>query len=126
MRMQLEEHGAALRLLALVLCDIRLAEAYCARYAGPEGHAALLELLLRPGDSRPPLYADACHLLAAQGVYSMQHSFAKRLTSSHAPLHSTMLHQDSHTYIRIAMAMLYCSNAGNNVPKRLSSRDARC
>ena len=66
--LQLEEHGRALRLLALVLCDIRLAEAYCARYAGAGGHAQLLELLLHPGDGREPLYADACHLLAAQGV----------------------------------------------------------
>ena len=67
--LQLGEHARALRLLALVLCDIRLAEAYCARYAGAEGHAQLLEMLLRPGDGREPLYADACHLLAAQGAH---------------------------------------------------------
>ena len=54
-------------MLALVLGDMRAAEAYCARWAPGEGHLALLDALLRPGDGRPPLYAEACHLLAAQG-----------------------------------------------------------
>jgi len=65
---QLGDHGAALRVLALVLGDMRAAEAYCARWARGEGHLALLDALLRPGDGRPPLYAEACHLLAAQGA----------------------------------------------------------
>ncbi|KAK9839815.1 hypothetical protein WJX81_003522 [Elliptochloris bilobata] len=66
---KLGDHGAALRVLALVLGDIRAAEAYCTRWAGGEGHLALLDALLRPGDGRPPLYAEACHLLAAQGAH---------------------------------------------------------
>ena len=66
-RAQLGDHRAALRILALTLGDIRLAEAYCARFAGREGHLLLLDLLLHPGDERPPLYIEACHLLAAQG-----------------------------------------------------------
>lgn len=66
--MQLGDHRAALRTLALTLGDIRLAEAYCARFTGRDGHLALLDLLLHPGDGRPPLYIEACHLLAAQGT----------------------------------------------------------
>ncbi|BDA48080.1 Transforming growth factor-beta receptor-associated protein [Coccomyxa sp. Obi] len=65
---KLEDHKAALRILALVLGDIRLAEAYCARWAGQQGYLALLDMLLHPGDGRAPLYAEACHLLAAQGA----------------------------------------------------------
>ena len=65
--MQLGDHRAALRILALTLGDIRLAEAYCARFTGREGHLLLLDLLLHPGEERPPLYIEACHLLAAQG-----------------------------------------------------------
>ena len=68
-RMQLGDHRAALRTLALKLGDIRLAETYCARFTGREGHMLLLDLLLHPGDERPPLYMEACHLLAAQGGY---------------------------------------------------------
>lgn len=64
---QLGDHRAALRTLALTLGDIRLAEAYCARFTGHDGHLLLLDLLLHPGDERPPLYLEACHLLAAQG-----------------------------------------------------------
>ncbi len=74
--MQLEDHAAALRILALVLGDIRLAEAYCARWAGQQGYLALLDMLLHPGDGRAPLYAEACHLLAAQGgspLHSLTH-----------------------------------------------------
>lgn len=66
--MQLEDHRAALQILALVLGDIRLAEDYCARFAGQEGHLMLLDMLLHPGDGRAPLYTEACHLLAAQGA----------------------------------------------------------
>jgi hypothetical protein len=65
---QLGDHRAALEILALVLGDIRLAEAYCARFAGQDGHLLLLDMLLHPGDGRTPLYAEACHLLAAQGL----------------------------------------------------------
>ena len=65
---QLGDHRAALRILALTLGDIRLAEAYCARFTGHDGHLMLLDLLLHPGDERPPLYIEACHLLAAQGI----------------------------------------------------------
>ncbi len=65
---QLEDHRAALRILALVLGDIRLAEAYCARWAGQQGYLSLLDMLLHPGHGRDPLYAEACHLLAAQGL----------------------------------------------------------
>ena len=65
--LQLGDHRAALRILALTLGDIRLAEAYCTRFTGHDGHLMLLDLLLHPGDERPPLYIEACHLLAAQG-----------------------------------------------------------
>ena len=70
--MQLGDHRAALRILALTLGDIRLAEAYCARLTGREGHLLLLDLLLHPGDERAPLYIEACHLLAAQGQQPAQ------------------------------------------------------
>jgi hypothetical protein len=61
---------AALRVLALVVCDIRAAEAYCKAHTGQEGYMALLDMLINPGNGRPPLYDDACHLLAAQGAWA--------------------------------------------------------
>ena len=93
---QLGDHGAALRVLALVLGDIRAAEAYCARWAGGEGHLALLDALLRPGDGRAPLYAEACHLLAAQGMRPMPctRNFHDklRLSEGRAPLYAEACH----------------------------------
>ena len=61
------DHEAALRMLALYLGDIRAAEAYCEQHTGQAGYLALLSMLLAPGEGRPPLYAEACQLLAAQG-----------------------------------------------------------
>ena len=65
---QAGEHIAALEILALVLGDVKQAEAYCAEHAGPEGYHALLDMLLQPGEGRKPLLVDACHLLAAGGT----------------------------------------------------------
>ena len=65
--MQVGDHLAALRILALVVGDMDAAEDYCGRHAGPDGYLTLLDMLLRPGDERSPLFAEACHLLAAQG-----------------------------------------------------------
>ena len=62
------DHVAALRVLALVLGDIRAAEAFCEQHTGQAGYLALLSLLLAPGEGRAPLYTEACHLLAAQGT----------------------------------------------------------
>ena len=52
-----------------MLGDIHRAEAYCKKLGSQEAYLGLLDLLLHPADGREPLYADACHLLAAQGVY---------------------------------------------------------
>lgn len=80
--MQLGDHRAALRTLALTLGDIRLAEAYCVRFTGHDGHLMLLDLLLHPGDERPPLYIEACHLLAAQGGDPSHRSLLNSVPSS--------------------------------------------
>ena len=65
--LQAKQHQAALSLLALSMGDIIAAEAYCAQNAGHEGYLALLDMLLRPGNGQAPMYAEACHLLAAKG-----------------------------------------------------------
>ena len=65
-------HKAALRVLALVLGDLQAAEDYCKQHAGQPGYLALLSMLLAPDDGRSPLYAEACRLLAAQGVSLLQ------------------------------------------------------
>ena len=62
------DHVAALRVLALVLGDIRAAEAFCEQHTGQAGYLALLSMLLAPGEGRAPLYTEACQLLAAQGT----------------------------------------------------------
>lgn len=62
---------AALRILAIELQDMAAAEQYCAEQAakgGQASYALLLEMLLHPGGGRPPLLAQACHLLTAQGT----------------------------------------------------------
>ena len=61
---------AALRILAIELEDMVEAERYCAEQGlkgGEATHALLLDMLLHPGQGRPPMFAQACHLLAAQG-----------------------------------------------------------
>ena len=50
------------------------AEAYCAKNAGQEGYLALLDMLLRPGNGHAPMYAEACHLLAAKGARRLPHA----------------------------------------------------
>ena len=65
--MQVGNHEAGLRILALIMGDMHAAEAYCEQHAGQPGYLALLSMLLSPGDGRSPLYVDACRLLAAQG-----------------------------------------------------------
>ena len=65
--LQANQHQAALSLLALSMGDIIAAETYCAQNAGQEGYLALLDMLLRPGSGQAPMYAEACHLLAAKG-----------------------------------------------------------
>ena len=50
------------------------AEAYCAQNAGQEGYLALLDMLLRPGNGQAPMYAEACHLLAAKGARGLSHA----------------------------------------------------
>ena len=64
---QVGDHPAALRILALVVGDMDAAEDYCGKHAGPDSYLTLLDMLLRPGNARPPLFVEACHLLAAQG-----------------------------------------------------------
>ena len=63
---------AALRILAIELQDMGEAEQYCAEQVskvGQASYALLLEMLLHPGQGRPPLLPQACHLLAAQGTH---------------------------------------------------------
>ncbi len=64
------DDAAALRILAIELQDMVGAEQYCAEQ-GPKGgqatYALLLDMLLHPGQGRSPMFAQACHLLAAQG-----------------------------------------------------------
>lgn len=66
--MQVGDHSAALRLLALTMGDVRAAEAYCEAHVGDAGYEALMEMLLRPSPGRSPLFAEACHLLANTGL----------------------------------------------------------
>ena len=68
--LQAGDDTAALRILAIELRDMVGAEQYCAQQAskgGQASYALLLEMLLHPGQGRPPMLAQACHLLAAQG-----------------------------------------------------------
>ncbi|KAK9806735.1 hypothetical protein WJX72_000925 [[Myrmecia] bisecta] len=62
------DHAAALRILALVIGDLAAAEAYCGQHGGQDSYLTLLDMLLQPGDLRPPMYVEACHLLAVQGA----------------------------------------------------------
>lgn len=67
---QVGDDTAALRILAIELEDMVEAERYCAEQGlkgGQATHALLLDMLLHPGQARPPMFAQACHLLAAQG-----------------------------------------------------------
>jgi hypothetical protein len=64
---QAGDNRAALRVMALVLGDMRRATAFCAATAGQEAYMTLLAMLLHPGEGRDPLYTEACQLLAAQG-----------------------------------------------------------
>eukprot|EP00884_Botryococcus_braunii_P004337 jgi/Botrbrau1/13904/Bobra.0017s0011.1 len=57
----------ALRVVALVLGDMKRATAYCQALGEQEAYMTLLAMLLHPGEGRDPLYAEACQLLAAQG-----------------------------------------------------------
>lgn len=50
--------------------DVRAAEAYSEVHVGEAGYEALLEMLLRPGPGRTPLFAEACHLLANTGLHT--------------------------------------------------------
>lgn len=72
------DHSAALRLLALTMADVRAAEAFCEATAGEEGYRALLDMLLRPGEGRAPLFAEACHLLANSSAVVSFHDVAVR------------------------------------------------
>jgi len=67
---QVGDDTAALQILAIELEDMVEAERYCAEQGlkgGEATHALLLDMLLHPGQGRPPMFAQACHLLAAQG-----------------------------------------------------------
>ena len=71
--MQLGDDAASLRILAIELQDMVGAEQYCAEAGarasgGQASYALLLDLLLHPGPGRAPLFAQACHLLAAQST----------------------------------------------------------
>ncbi|GMH35213.1 hypothetical protein BSKO_03081 [Bryopsis sp. KO-2023] len=63
---RLSDHPKALRVLAVTLRDINGAIRYCKKHAGHEGFLALLEMLLRPGEGREPMYTEACQVLNAE------------------------------------------------------------
>ncbi|MEW5300203.1 MAG: hypothetical protein WDW36_003149 [Sanguina aurantia] len=65
---RLGQHAEALGVLALVLQDVEGAVFYCKVHAGQQGYLQLLDLFLRPGDGRPPMYAAACRVLSAEGA----------------------------------------------------------
>lgn len=66
--LQLGEHAAALRILALQLDDLDAAERYCRQHAGQDGYAVLMDMLLAPGQGHEPRLEQACRLLTAQGT----------------------------------------------------------
>lgn len=51
-------------MLAVTLNDTNAAIRYCKKHAGHEGFIALLEMLLRPGEGREPMYTEACQVSA--------------------------------------------------------------
>ncbi len=65
--MQAGQTKEALRVVALVLGDMKRATAYCHALGEQDAYMTLLAMLLHPGEGRDPLYAEACQLLAAQG-----------------------------------------------------------
>lgn len=68
--LQLGEHAAALRILALQLGDLEAAARYCRQHAGQEGYAALMDMLLAPGVGEAPRLEQACQLLTARGAWA--------------------------------------------------------
>lgn len=60
------DHPKALRVLAVTLNDINSAIRYCKKHARHEGFISLLEMLLRPGEGREPMYTEACQVSNAQ------------------------------------------------------------
>lgn len=65
--MQAGNSKEALRVVALILGDMRRATAFCQASGSQDAFMTLLAMLLHPGEGRDPLYTEACQLLAAQG-----------------------------------------------------------
>ena len=66
--MQMGDHLAALRLLALTLRDVGAAEAYATAHVPPSQYRELLQMVLSPGDGVEPYWEDACYLISALGA----------------------------------------------------------
>lgn len=56
------------QILALKLGDIEAAEHYCTELGRPDAYMRLLDMYLRPGEGREPMYSAAVHLLQLHGT----------------------------------------------------------
>ena len=70
--LQVGDHMAAMRLLALTLHDVAAAEAYARAHLPPSDFRALLHLVLEPGPGLEPRWDDACYLITALGAPGAQ------------------------------------------------------
>jgi len=68
--MQVGDLLSALRVLALVMGDVKRAQLLCRQDGNLDAYLTLLKLLLHPDDGRPPMYVEACCLLASEGKHS--------------------------------------------------------
>jgi hypothetical protein len=66
--MQVGDILSALQVLALNLGDMKRAQMLCREEGNLEAYLTLLKLLLHPQDGRPPMYVEACCLLASEGM----------------------------------------------------------
>ncbi|KAI5072328.1 hypothetical protein GOP47_0012434 [Adiantum capillus-veneris] len=65
---KLGEETRVFQILALKLGDIEAAERYCAELGRPDAYMRLLDMYLKPGDGREPMYNAAVHLLQSHGT----------------------------------------------------------
>ncbi|MCO5566316.1 hypothetical protein L7F22_019993 [Adiantum nelumboides] len=65
---KLGEETRVFQILALKLGDIEAAESYCSELGRPDAYMRLLDMYLKPGDGREPMYNAAVHLLQLHGT----------------------------------------------------------
>lgn len=65
---KLGDEVSVFQILALKLGDIEAAERYCTELGRPDAYMRLLDMYLRPGEGREPMYNAAVHLLQLHGT----------------------------------------------------------